>query len=115
MHSTALFNIFDCFDKAPVNDLTAATGFIGMKPSTTKAHLLRAAIESQAFRAYQMCQLMYQESGQVIRTMRVDGGVCRNDFLMQLVSDLTLATVERPVSVESAVRGAAMMAGIEAG
>lgn len=44
-----------------------------------------------------------------------DGGVCRNDFLMQLVSDLTLATVERPVSVESAVRGAAMMAGIEAG
>lgn len=63
--------------QAPINDETVATGFIGIKPSTRKAHLLRAAVESLAFRVYQMCQLMYQETGQVVTKMRVDGGVSR--------------------------------------
>jgi len=53
-----------------VNDETVATGFIGVKPSTTKNHLLRAAIESLGFRVYQMCLLMYQETGHVIESMR---------------------------------------------
>lgn len=101
--------------QAPVNDETVATGFIGVKPSTTKKHLLRAAIESLGFRVYQMCLLMYQETGHVIETMKVDGGVSRNDFLMQLISDLTLVKIERPSSVETAGLGAALMAGIEIG
>lgn len=98
-----------------MNDETAATGFIGVKPSTGKAHLLRAACESLAFRVYQMCQLMYQETGNVATLMRVDGGVSRNDFIMQLISDLTLFTIERPASIETAAQGAAMMAGVQAG
>lgn len=53
-----------------MNDETVATGFIGVKPSTTKNHLLRAAIESLGFRVYQMCLLMYQETGHVIESMR---------------------------------------------
>jgi len=101
--------------QAPVNDETVATGFIGVKPSTTKNHLLRAAIESLGFRVYQMCLLMYQETGHVIESMRVDGGVSRNDFLMQLISDLTLVKIERPGSVETAALGAALMAGLEIG
>ncbi|XP_057370614.1 putative glycerol kinase 5 [Daphnia carinata] len=101
--------------QAPVNDETVATGFIGIKPSTRKAHLLRAAIESLAFRVYQMCQLMYQETGQVVTKMRVDGGVSRNDFLMQLISDLTMMTIDRPVFIESAAHGAALMAGLSFG
>ncbi|KZS03566.1 Glycerol kinase 5 [Daphnia magna] len=101
--------------QAPINDETVATGFIGIKPSTRKAHLLRAAVESLAFRVYQMCQLMYQETGQVVTKMRVDGGVSRNDFLMQLISDLTMMTIDRPVFIESAAHGAAMMAGLSFG
>lgn len=81
---------------------------------------------------------MYEETGQAVTTMRlfdhflhlimtifktdfslfprrVDGGVCRNDFLMQLIADLTQVTIERPVSIETASHGAAMMAGIQAG
>lgn len=58
---------------------------------------------------------MYQETGQVVRKMRVDGGVCRNDFLMQLISDLTMVTIDRPVFTETASQGAAMMAGLQFG
>jgi len=101
--------------QAPVNDETAATGFIGVKPSTTKEHLLRAAVESLGFRVYQMCLLMYQETGHVVQTMKVDGGVTQNDFLMQLIADLTLVTLERPRSIETAALGAALMAGINIG
>ena len=68
-----------------------------------------------AFRVYQMCQLMYQETGVVVTKMRVDGGVCRNDFLMQLISDLTMVTLDRPAFTETASLGAAMMAGLQAG
>ena len=98
-----------------MNDETAATGFIGIKPSTRKAHLLRAAVESLAFRVYQLCQLMYQETGLVVRKMKVDGGVSRNDFLMQLIADLTMVTIDRPVQTETASQGAAMMAGLQFG
>lgn len=101
--------------KAPVNDESVAAGYVGIKPSTTKAHLLRAAIESLAFRIYQLCQLMYEETGKAVEEIRVDGGVSQNDFLMQLVADLTMATIERPTCVETTVQGAAMMAGIQAG
>ena len=51
----------------------------------------------------------------MVRFSRVDGGVSRNDFLMQLISDLTLVKIERPSSVETAGLGAALMAGIEIG
>jgi putative glycerol kinase 5 len=102
-------------NQAPINDESAATGYIGIKPSTRKVHLLRAAVESLAFRVYQMCQLMYQETGVVVTKMRVDGGVCRNDFLMQLISDLTMVTIDRPTFIETASHGAAMMAGLSFG
>lgn len=72
-------------------------------------------MESLAFRVYQMCQLMYQETGHVVTKMRVDGGVCKNDFLMQLVADLTMVTIDRPVFTETACHGAAMMAGLQIG
>jgi len=62
-----------------------------------------------------MCQLMYQETGVVVTKMRVDGGVCRNDFLMQLISDLTMVTIDRPTFIETASHGAAMMAGLSFG
>lgn len=62
-----------------------------------------------------MCQLMYQETGTVVTKMRADGGVCRNDFLMQLISDLTMVTIERPTFIETAAQGAAMMAGLQVG
>lgn len=101
--------------QAPVNDEAAATGFIGMRPSTRKSHLLRAAVESLAFRVYQLHQLMTAEAKKMPDVIRVDGGVSHNDFLMQLIADLTNRSVERPTSIETAVHGAAFMAGLEGG
>lgn len=72
-------------------------------------------MESLAFRVYQICQVMYEETGKAAEEIRVDGGVSQNNFLMQLIADLTMATIERPTCIETTVQGAAMMAGIQAG
>ena len=101
--------------QAPVNDESAASGLIGVQPWTRREHILRACVESLAFRVYQLWQLMTKETGRHFSTMRVDGGVSRNDFLMQLICDLTHLNVERPVSIETAAGGAAYMAGLAVG
>ena len=88
--------------QAPVNDEAAATGFIGIAPPTWKEHLLRAAVESLAFRVYHLCQFMSKQVGQ-FSSIRVDGGVSLNDLLMQLIADLTHLDIERPTSIETAV------------
>ena len=100
--------------QAPVEDASAATGFIGMGPSVRKEEMLRAAVESLAFRVFQMCHVMATEIG-TFQSIRVDGGVCKNDFLMQLIADLTNVKVERPACVETAAHGAAYLAGLTSG
>ncbi|XP_004922481.2 putative glycerol kinase 5 isoform X1 [Bombyx mori] len=99
----------------PYNDGTAASGFIGMKPSTTKAHLVRALLESLAFRTAQLYQCVRNETDYTFHSIRLDGGVSNNDFLAQLVSDLTGLRVERPVHVEMSSLGCAHIVGLHLG
>uniref|UniRef100_A0A8C5B328 Glycerol kinase 5 n=1 Tax=Gadus morhua TaxID=8049 RepID=A0A8C5B328_GADMO len=81
--------------QAPLNDPTACASFMGLTPSTNKCHLVRAILESVAF--------------------SVDGGVCTNDFVMQLTTDLIGQKLARPVHHEISCRGAAFVAGLGVG
>ncbi|XP_039759512.1 putative glycerol kinase 5 [Pararge aegeria] len=99
----------------PYNDFTAASGFVGMKPSTTKAHLVRAVLESLAFRTAQLYTCVQAETTYNFSTIRLDGGVSNNDFVVQLVADLTGLKVERPVQVEMSSLGCAHIVGLQLG
>lgn len=99
----------------PYNDGTAAAAFVGMKPSTSKAHLVRAVLESLAFRTVQLYACMCAETDYNFSTIRLDGGVSNNDFIAQLVADLTGLRVERPVNVEMSSQGCAHIVGYKLG
>ncbi|KAH8288023.1 hypothetical protein KR018_000997 [Drosophila ironensis] len=99
----------------PVNDYRSATGFIGLTPSTTKAHMVRALLESIVFRLVQLIEAAEQETSQKLEIIRVDGGVSRNDFVCQFLADLSQLQVERAENAESSIMGATFMAGINQG
>ncbi|XP_026320540.1 putative glycerol kinase 5 [Hyposmocoma kahamanoa] len=99
----------------PYNDGSAASGFIGMKPTTTKSHLVRAVLESLAFRTAQLYSCVQAETSYNFHCIRLDGGVSNNDFIVQLVADLTGLRVERPVDVEMSSLGCAFIVGLQLG
>ncbi|KAF4518517.1 hypothetical protein B566_EDAN004261 [Ephemera danica] len=101
--------------QAPINDGRAAAGFLGIRASSNRENLVRAILESIAFRVTQLVRVMHEESDVPQRNIRVDGGVSLNDFVIQLIADLTGHPVERPSSTEMSVLGAGFMAGIAAG
>jgi glycerol kinase len=93
-----------------------ARGLIsGIDRGTTAAHLARATLEGLALQIRDLAVAMGQDSGQPLATLRVDGGACQNDLLMQLQSDLLEIPVERPRMIESTALGAAFLAGLAVG
>ncbi|KAF7669788.1 hypothetical protein LDENG_00124330 [Lucifuga dentata] len=101
--------------QAPLNDPKACASFMGLKPSTTKCHLVRAILESIAFRNKQLYEIMLKETHIPITKIRVDGGVSINDFVMQLTADLFGRKVARTDCHEMSCLGAAFVAGLEVG
>ncbi|XP_015592528.1 putative glycerol kinase 5 [Cephus cinctus] len=101
--------------QAPINDQTAAAGFLGVKPTSGRAHLVRSLLESLAFRILLLYDSLRHETRYTYRKIRVDGGVSRNDFLMQLLADLTGLEVERATSSEMSILGIAFLAGLQQG
>ncbi|XP_020925228.1 putative glycerol kinase 5 isoform X3 [Sus scrofa] len=101
--------------QAPLNDPCACASFMGLKPSTTKYHLVRAILESIAFRNKQLYEVMQKEIHIPITKIRADGGVCKNSFVMQMTSDLINETIDRPVHVDMSCIGAASLAGLAVG
>ncbi|XP_041984824.1 putative glycerol kinase 5 [Aricia agestis] len=99
----------------PYNDSGAASGFVGIRPSTRRAHLVRAVFESLAFRTAQLCACARAETDYEFDTIRIDGGVANNDFVSQLIADLTGLRVERPVHVEMSSLGCAHVVGLQQG
>uniref|UniRef100_A0A7N8XL01 Glycerol kinase 5 n=1 Tax=Mastacembelus armatus TaxID=205130 RepID=A0A7N8XL01_9TELE len=100
---------------APLNDPKACASLMGLKPSTTKSHLVRAILESVAFRNKQLYEIMLKETQIPITKIRVDGGVSSNDFVMQLTADLFGRKVARPQCHEMSCLGAAFVAGLGVG
>ncbi|XP_048018374.1 putative glycerol kinase 5 isoform X2 [Megalobrama amblycephala] len=101
--------------QAPLNDPKACASFMGLKPSTTKRHLVRAILESIAFRNKQLFDVMLRETRIPITKIRADGGVCTNDFIMQLTADLLGRKIARPSHFEMSCLGAAFVAGLGTG
>uniref|UniRef100_A0A8W8II65 Carbohydrate kinase FGGY C-terminal domain-containing protein n=1 Tax=Magallana gigas TaxID=29159 RepID=A0A8W8II65_MAGGI len=81
--------------QAPINDDKAATMLIGLKPTTTKAHVVRAILENLAFRVKVLYETILSETRIPLSHIRANGGVCNNDILMQLIADFTNQTIDR--------------------
>uniref|UniRef100_A0A240PKQ7 Glycerol kinase 5 n=1 Tax=Anopheles christyi TaxID=43041 RepID=A0A240PKQ7_9DIPT len=99
----------------PIRDDTAGSGFIGIKPSTRKEHMVRALLESLAFRVALLYDCALRETGFSFTSIRVDGGVSKNDFICQTLADLTGIQVERGEVTDSTAMGAMFMAGLNCG
>ncbi|XP_038574321.1 putative glycerol kinase 5 isoform X1 [Micropterus salmoides] len=100
--------------QAPLNDPKACASLMGLKPTTTKGHLVRAILESVAFRNQQLFETM-RETHIPITKIRVDGGVSSNDFVMQLTADLFGRKIARTQHREMSCLGAAFVAGLGVG
>jgi glycerol kinase len=92
-----------------------ATGaIVGLTRGSTAAHIARAALESIAFQSAALLQAMVRDAGPVAE-LRVDGGACVNDLLMQFQADLLGIPVLRPAVTETTALGAASLAGLGCG
>lgn len=100
---------------APYWDQYARGTIVGLTRGTNKYHLVRATLESIAYQTYDVLKAMEEDSGINLRHLKVDGGACANDFLMQFQADITDAPVERPVCIETTALGAAYLAGLAVG
>jgi len=87
----------------------------GITRGTTRAHLVRAAVESIAFGTADLLRTVMDSSALEVPVLRVDGGAAANDFLMQFQADLLGVPVERPAMLETTALGAAGLAGIATG
>jgi glycerol kinase len=87
----------------------------GLTRGTTKAHFVRAVLESLAYQTKDVLSAMQEESGLPLKMLSVDGGAAPNNLLMQFQSDLLGVPVERPVINESTALGAAYLAGLAVG
>ncbi len=93
-----------------------ARGIItGLTRGSTAAHLARATLEGIALQQCDLLQTMHEESGVTMRELRVDGGACANNLLMQMQADFLDAPIIRPQQIETTVLGAAFMAGLAVG
>jgi glycerol kinase len=100
---------------APYWDERARGTIVGLTRGSTRAHVTRATLESIGFQTRDVMQAMARDSGISPAVLRVDGGACENDFLMQFQADILGIPVERPVVLEATAMGAAAMAGFGAG
>jgi glycerol kinase len=87
----------------------------GLTRGTTRAHLVRAALEAMAFSTAELLAAMAGAGGLEVPALRVDGGAAANDWLMQFQADVLGVPVERPDMVETTALGAAGLAGIALG
>ena len=100
---------------APYWDPTARGALLGLSRGTTAAHIARATLEGICFQVADLVSAMEKDSGRKIAVLRVDGGACASDLLMQTQADLLGLTVERPKNIETTALGAAMLAGLGSG
>ena len=100
---------------APYWDMYARGAVFGLTRDTGKAHLAKATLEALAYQTKDILKAMEDDSGIQLKNLRVDGGACANDHLMQFQADILDSEVHRPEIIESTAMGAAFLAGIEVG
>ncbi|MCH8204061.1 MAG: glycerol kinase GlpK [Candidatus Hydrogenedentes bacterium] len=88
---------------------------VGLERSTTGGHLARATVESMAFQTRDVVEAMEKDSGAKLKTLKVDGGACANNDLLQFQADLLGVKTQRPIVAETTALGAAYLAGLAVG
>jgi len=100
---------------APYWDMDARGAIYGITRGTSKAHLVRATLESLAYQTTDVLNAMEADSGVTLKTLKVDGGAANNNLLMQFQADILDTAVERPSNTETTALGAAYLAGLAVG
>lgn len=100
---------------APHWDAYARGTIVGITRGTTSAHLARAALEGIAFQVADVLTAMEKDSSSKLTELRVDGGACANNLLMQFQADIMQCPVVRPKIIETTSLGAAYLAGLATG
>lgn len=100
---------------APYWDADARGAIYGLTRGTSRAHIVRAAVESLAYQVYDLAVAMEADAGIGLSVLKVDGGASANDFLMQFQSDLLRIPLHRPQNTETTALGAAYLAGLSTG
>lgn len=100
---------------APYWDMYARGAIFGLTRDTGKAHLAKATLESLAYQTKDILNAMEEDSGVALQNLKVDGGACANNYLMQFQANILGTEVHRPKVIESTAMGAAFLAGIQVG
>jgi len=100
---------------APYWDPYARGVIVGLTRGASRAHIVRAALESICFQSRDVLEVMTRQSGTELEVLRADGGAARNNLLLQLQADLLGVSVERPSIIETTAMGAAYLAGYAVG
>ncbi|MGL4687394.1 MAG: glycerol kinase GlpK [Fusobacteriaceae bacterium] len=99
----------------PYWDMYARGTIMGLTRGSNRNHIIRATLESIAYQVRDVLDVMQEESGITLAELRVDGGACENNFLMQFQADIIGTTVRRPKIIETTALGAAYLAGLAVG
>ena len=100
---------------APYWDPYARGSISGLTRGTTRAHLVRAVLDSMAYQTYDVLALMQKEAGVNFNTLNVDGGASANNLLLKIQADILGKQVMRPNCIETTALGAAYLAGLAVG
>lgn len=100
---------------APYWDQYARGAIVGLTRGVNRNHIVRATLESIAYQVNDVLMAMQEDGGMPITSLRVDGGACDNDFLMQFQADILNTSVVRPYCIETTAMGAAYLAGLAVG
>lgn len=100
---------------APYWDQYARGSIVGLTRGVNKYHIIRATLESIAYLSNDILLAMSSDSSGKIKTLKVDGGASKNDFLMQFQADILNVDVIRKEQTESTALGAALLSGLAVG
>ena len=97
---------------APYWDMYSRGAIFGLSRDTGREHIIKATLESLAYQTKDIIDVMERDSNLKLKSLKVDGGACKNDYLMQFQSNLINSEVLRPEIIESTAMGAGYLAGI---
>ena len=100
---------------APYWDADARAAIFGLTRDTSRAHIIRAALEAQAYQTRDLVDAMRKDTGRRAVTIRADGGLAANHFACQFIADILGIELEIPRVLETTALGAAYLAGLQAG
>lgn len=100
---------------APYWDAYARGAVFGLTRGATRAHFVRATVESLAYQTVDILRAMEKDAGIPLNSIKVDGGASANNFLMQFQADILDTDIVRPALTETTAMGAAFLAGLAVG